>query len=140
MPYMTKQQQAILTCLEQRRDEPLSAADLAAELRRGGQPVGLATVYRQLEKLATAQRVHKINTEEGAYFQYCSHAPGDGRQDCLLLKCEACGRILHLDCTRLQPLYDHLRQEHHFTVNHHRTLFTGLCQACGEKEGEYGEQ
>lgn len=140
MPYTTKQQQAILACLERRQEVPLSAADLAAELRRAGQPVGLATVYRQLEKLETAGCVHKVNTAEGAYFQYCSHADGDGGQDCLLFKCECCGRILHLDCSHLQPLYEHLKQEHHFTVDHRKTLFTGLCEVCTGKEGQHGRK
>ena len=54
MPYSTKQQQAVLHCLEQRREELLTAADLAEDLRRDGCPVGLATVYRQLEKLEHA--------------------------------------------------------------------------------------
>ena len=51
MPYQTKQQQAVLHCLEQRGDECLTAADLAVDLRREGCTVGLATVYRQLDKL-----------------------------------------------------------------------------------------
>lgn len=139
MAYSTKQQQAILDCLESRQSEPLSAAELAAALRQTGTPVGLATVYRQLEKLAAAGQIHKVNTEEGAYFQYCGHEAGC-RQSCLLLKCEDCGRILHLDCTQLQPLYDHLLQDHHFTVDQRRTLFSGLCEACTEKEREHGEQ
>lgn len=140
MPYSTKQQQAVLSCLAARGDQPVSAADLAAELRRGGQPVGLATVYRQLERLEAAGRVHKVNTEEGAYYQYCSRPEGGGAQDCLLLKCERCGRILHLDCTHLQPLYDHLLREHHFTVNHRRTLFSGVCADCAGEEDAHGEQ
>lgn len=140
MPYSTKQQQAILSCLEARRDEPISAADLAAELRACGQPVGLATVYRQMEKLEAAGRVHRVNTGEGAYFQYCTHPQGKERQDCLLLKCESCGRIAHLDCEQLRPLYRHLLREHHFKVDCRRTLFTGLCEACAEKEREHGDK
>ena len=34
MPYSTKQHQAVLRCLEQRREELLTAADLAEDLRR----------------------------------------------------------------------------------------------------------
>ena len=33
--------------------------------------MGLATIYRQLEKLEAAGAVHKVNTEEGALYQYC---------------------------------------------------------------------
>ena len=54
MPYTTKQQQAVLRCLELRKEESLTAADLAEDLRQMGCPVGLATIYRQLEKLSAA--------------------------------------------------------------------------------------
>ena len=48
MTYSTKQQQAVLHCLETRREDTLTANDLAEDLRRSGSPVGLATIYRQL--------------------------------------------------------------------------------------------
>ena len=107
MPYTTKQQQAVLRCLELRKEESLTAADLAEDLRQMGCPVGLATIYRQLEKLSAAGQIHKINTAEGAFYQLCGHTEQDHR-DCFLLKCSRCGRIRHLDCSHLQALYDHL--------------------------------
>ena len=39
MAYSTKQQQAVLHCLEARREDTLTANDLAEELRRSGSPV-----------------------------------------------------------------------------------------------------
>ena len=115
MSYTTKQQQAVLRCLEQRQGEPLTAADLAQALRQDGCPVGLATIYRQLEKLTLTGQVHKINTAEGAFFHLCGHA--GGHRDCVLLKCSRCGRVRHVDCTHLQSLYDHLEREHHFRID-----------------------
>lgn len=138
MAYQTKQQQAVLRCLEDRREASVTAAELAEDLRRTGCSVGLATVYRQLEKLEAAGRVHKVNTEEGAFYQYCDHASGE--RDCFLLKCEGCGRMLHLDCSHLQGLYDHLEEAHHFRINPRRTLFTGLCDVCSRKENGHGIQ
>ena len=96
MAYSTKQQQAVLHCLETRGEAPLTAAALAEELRQNGSPVGLATVYRQLERLAQSGMVHKINTEEGAFYQYCPHQ-AEAHHSCFLLRCEDCGRIVHLD-------------------------------------------
>ena len=64
MSYSTKEQQAVLQCLEQCSEEPISAAALAEQLRLSGNPVGLATVYRQLEKLEQAGQIHKIRTED----------------------------------------------------------------------------
>lgn len=135
MSYSTKQQQAVLRCLEQRQDETLTAADLAEDLRQEGCPVGLATIYRQLEKLEQAGTVHKVSTEEGAFYQYCNH-DAHGHRDCFLLKCEKCGCIRHLDCEKLQALYDHLEQDHHFRINPRRTLFSGLCERCAQQEEE----
>ena len=84
MSYSTKQHQAVLRCLEQRAEEALTAADLAEDLRRAGCPVGLATIYRQLERLEAAGRIHKIQTEEGALYQYCPHPSED--HGCFLLR------------------------------------------------------
>lgn len=140
MPYSTKQQQAVLRCLEKRQEEALTAGELAEDLRQEGIPVGLATIYRQLDKLASTGRVHKINTEDGAFYQYCGHEEGDHR-GCFLLQCERCGRIRHLDCSHLQGLYEHLEMEHHFRINPRRTLFSGLCDICAGKEaGDHGER
>lgn len=124
MPYHTRQQ-AVLCCLEQRREESLSAAELAEELRRLGCAVGLATIYRQLEKLAAVGQIHRIDTSEGTFYQLCGHAGGSHR-DCFLLKCSRCGRIRHLDCSHLKALYNHLERVHHFRIDPRGTLFTGL--------------
>ena len=137
MPYTTKQQQAVLRCLELRKEESLTAADLAEDLRQMGCPVGLATIYRQLEKLSAAGQIHKINTAEGAFYQLCGHTDQDHR-DCFLLKCSRCGRIRHLDCSHLQSLYAHLESEHHFRIDPRRTVLTGLCQTCDGKEVPHG--
>ena len=137
MSYTTKQHQAVLRCLELRSGESLTAAALAEELRRSGSPVGLATVYRQLEKLEQAGQVHKVNTEAGAFYQFCPL--GDSaHKDCFLLRCETCGRIVHLDCSHLQALCGHLETEHHFRIDPRRTILTGLCQNCAGKEATHG--
>lgn len=135
MPYHTRQQQAVLSCIESHRDGHVTALELAEELRAKGVAVGVATIYRQLDKLEAQGRVHKINTEEGACYQYCDHAVGD----CFLLKCERCGRILHLDCAQLSPLYRHIQEEHHFIINPRKTLLYGLCETCAKEEAAHEE-
>lgn len=127
--YTTKQQQAVLACLSDCADRPVSATELADMLRAQGAHVGITTVYRQLEKLEKLGSIHKLITDEGAYYQYCAH--GDPT-DCFLLKCERCGKIVHVDCERLAPLYAHLEQEHHFAINPRKTMFYGLCAQCQE--------
>lgn len=130
--YMTRQQKAVLSCIESFRGGA-SAGELAELLHARGESVGLTTVYRQLEKLEQQGLVHKIVTDEGARYQFCDcHRRG---RDCFLIKCEQCGCVEHVDCAHLSELYSHLAREHHFHINPHRTLFYGLCQNCaGEAE------
>ena len=127
-----------MQCLERRGDASVTAGELAEDLRAAGCPVGLATIYRQLERLEAAGVVHKINTEDGAFYQYCGRENHDHR-DCFLLRCERCGRIRHVDCVQLQGLYDHLEREHHFRINPRGTLLSGVCDLCAKEESR-GEQ
>ena len=92
--YMTRQQRAVLEGVKASPEGCATAAELTEQLHREGQPIGLTTVYRQLERLAQQGLVHKAVTDQGAYYQYCGHDEGS----CFLLKCEKCGCIRHLDC------------------------------------------
>ena len=96
--------------------------------------MGLATVYRQLDKLTQQGLVHKVTTEEGALYQYCPQAGHP--HDCFLLRCEGCGRMVHLDCRHLEEVCRHLSSEHHFRIDPRRTVLTGLCDHCQEAKHE----
>lgn len=131
MAYMTRQQQAVLKCIESCPCGRATAMDLMQMLRQEGQTVGLSTVYRQLEKLVAQGKVHKLLTEEGACYQYCDKTV---HRDCFLLQCEGCGAIFHMDCSHLGELYGHLLESHGFAINPRRTMFYGLCGKCREAE------
>ena len=131
MAYMTRQQQAVLKCIESCPGGRATAMDRMQMLRREGQTVGLGTVYRQLEKLVAQGKVHKLLTEEGACYQYCDKTV---HRDCFLLQCEGCGAIFHMDCSHLGELYGHLLESHGFAINPRRTMFYGLCGKCREAE------
>ncbi|MBR2483321.1 MAG: transcriptional repressor [Oscillospiraceae bacterium] len=125
--YHTQQHKAILSFVSQQKN-CFTAAELSDALRAAGEKVGLATIYRQLEKLEKSGMLQRIVTEEGAYWQCCEQDD----HDCFLLKCEHCGRISHVDCLQLAPLYDHLSNSHHFAINPRRTMLYGVCGSCGE--------
>lgn len=132
--YITRQQRAVLACIESCAGGCATATELAELLHQQGQSIGLTTVYRQLEKLEKQGMVHKIVTDEGARYQFCDcHRRG---HDCFLMKCERCGKVEHVDCDHLGPLYAHMYEAHHFRINPQRTLFYGLCQSCAEGEEE----
>lgn len=134
MHYTTKQRQAILRALERRGDSPAAAPELADALRREGCPVGLATIYRQLDRMAETGLVHRIATDAGCLYQYCPRqAEGTA---CFLLRCQSCGRLEHLDCSALRDLYRHLAAKHGFQVDPRQTILTGICAQCAEEDAD----
>lgn len=130
MAYHTKQLLALIQCLSKHDQQPVSVAQLRDDLQAMGKPVGLATIYRQLERLEQAHQLHKITTTEGALYQYCPHTERDTPQ-CLLI-CKQCGQATHLDCGEAQALFQHVAAHHGFTIDPDQTQLVGQCQACRE--------
>ncbi len=64
--YKTKQGEMILNYLKDCAPSHVSAADIAAHLRSGSHNVGMATVYRRLEKMVEAGCVRKYCLDTGA--------------------------------------------------------------------------
>ena len=69
--YTTKQQKAVLDCLSERADSPVSAAAIVDALREQGEHIGIATVYRQLEKLERQGNRGKASRRSG----FCRRPP-----------------------------------------------------------------
>ena len=57
------------------------------------------------------------------------------------IKCEGCGRLIHLDCGELQEIRNHLQVHHGFLWNTGRTVFYGTCADCaGSRESAHSEE
>ena len=128
--YKTKQRELILEYLKSSDSHHLSAGDIAAHLRESG-TVGIATVYRQLDKMVEAGLVRKYSLDGGACYQYVGGG-GDCREH-FHLKCLNCGALIHVDCDFLSGLAPHILEHHGFEVDNRRTVMYGLCRKCREE-------
>ncbi|MEM5769668.1 MAG: transcriptional repressor, partial [Bacillota bacterium] len=114
--YNTKQSEAILAYLISLNGEHATAAQIAQHFASKQTPIGLATIYRQLDRLVEQGRVSKytLDGSSGACYQYLSN-----EQAChqIHLKCEACGAVLHLQCDIVESVPQHVYEEHAFLIN-----------------------
>ncbi|MFV0412326.1 MAG: Fur family transcriptional regulator [Oscillospiraceae bacterium] len=137
--YKTKQRDLIMQTLRAIPQRHITAEDLAALLHENGEEVGLATVYRNLDKLVNEGLVLKYALPSGmrACYQYlddCAEHPFHFH-----LLCTGCGNISHLECTEADSLIAHLVASHHFQINRQKTVFYGLCRQCAEKQQAGGQ-
>ena len=134
MVYRTKQSKEILAVMEKYGDEHVTASKIKHKLEVQGSSVSLATVYRQLEKLEDDGLIRKffLDGKAAACFQYI----GDDGLHCeshYHLKCEQCGKLIHLRCSLLDEVEEHILEDHGFSVNPLKTVFYGLCADCSKK-------
>lgn len=132
--YNTKQRSLILECLKENKDRHITAEDIYSFLSAKGEGVGMATIYRTLDKLLKegCLRRYELSQGQSACYQYI-----DGEEVChehFHLKCENCGKLIHLDCESLTKLSRHIEQEHSFIVNSSKTVLYGLCSDCADKD------
>lgn len=134
--YRTKQGTQLLDYLARHAGEHLTAAELLRALEKNGTPMGAATVYRQLEKLAAQGLVRRYTLDDrgSACYQYV-----DAHEDVhcgthFHLKCTMCGRLFHIDCGHLDGIAAHVQTDHGFRIDPSRTVFYGRCAGCAEEQ------
>lgn len=128
--YKTKQRDLILQAMQQEAGRHFTAEALADTLRQRGAEVGLATVYRNLDKLVGEGVVLKYTLPDGmkACYQYMG---GCGAQPshCHLV-CSGCGEVEHLSCNEVDALAQHLTGSHAFVLDRQKTVLYGRCAHC----------
>jgi Fur family transcriptional regulator, ferric uptake regulator len=109
----------------------LGAQEIADELRADGQRVGVATVYRTLELLASMKLVQRLDL--GGAARYEPALPG-GEHHHHHLVCEGCGRVTPFDDPGLERAIGRLAGRLEYTVGDHDVILRGSCPACTRRK------
>ena len=138
--YQTKQRDELLTYLESMSGQHITVNDVCEYFKSKGKSIGTTTVYRQLEKMVDQGIVTKYVIDAGspACFEYVSPDKHVHGSICFHLRCEICGRLIHMQCDELSSISTHIMKEHGFRVDPMRTVFYGICQDCmtDDEEGK----
>ena len=120
----TRQRRAVAACLDT-FDDFRSAQEIHDLLRRGGEHVGLSTVYRTLQALADADEVDVLRSEDGeTRYRRCS---GSHHHH---LVCRTCGRTLEVEGPPVERWATAVAREHDFTQVSHTLEIFGVCGSC----------
>ena len=125
--YRTKQRDAVVDILRKNGDKHITVDEI---LLQAGESVGRTTVYRCLEKLEKEGKVRKYlaGGKESSCYQYIGEDTPCNEH--FHLKCEQCGKLLHIECEHLSTLADHIDAEHGFSINGLKTVLYGVCDGC----------
>lgn len=103
----------------------VSAQALHSALRDEGSPIGLATVYRALNDLATEGEADTLQQEGEALFRACT--PGSHHHH---LICRNCGTTVEIEADAVEQWAQAVAAQHGFTQPQHIVDVFGLCPDC----------
>ena len=131
--YKTLQGEAVLAYLASVSDVFVTAAQVKDHLESMQVPVSRATVYRQLERLASSGRVRKHLFDGVSVTCYQYVGDEEPKNDSYHLICEVCEGVFDLECDELDFLSEHVLADHAFQINEGKTVFYGRCRTCLKK-------
>jgi len=106
-------------------DDFRSAKEIHELLGKRGEPVGLATVYRTLQRLAEAGELDVLRTEDGeALYRRCSDTHHHH------LVCRSCGRTVEVEGPAVERWTRAIAAEHSFSDVSHSLEIFGTCASC----------
>jgi len=126
---LTNQRAAILEVMFDNKGKHLSAEEVLYYAKRKLPNIGIATVYRTLEKLAGMEILYKTMFEEGKYRYEISD---DKEHQHHHIICLSCGRIAEIEEDLLCNLEEQL-ENRGFEVLDHELKFYGYCPECKKK-------
>jgi Fur family ferric uptake transcriptional regulator len=121
-------QRAAISALLENVDEFRSAQELHDELRRRGENIGLTTVYRTLQTMATSGVVDTLRTDTGeSVYRRCSEHHHHH------LVCRTCGATVEVEGAAAEKWAAEVAKEHGFSDVSHTIEIFGVCGSCGDK-------
>lgn len=105
----------------------LSVDDMERELRRRGERIGKATIYRTLDLLVRSRLVEEHDFGEGfkRYEHRLSRQPVHEHLVCL-----ECGKVIEFQSPEIEEVERRVRAELGFVPARHRLEIYGLCREC----------
>ena|SRR5665647_261661 len=126
---LTQQRKAVLEVMQDKRGEHFTAEEVLHEARKKVPHLGIATVYRTLERLATIEVLYKTTFDEGKYRYELSDQAEHQHHHII---CIACNRIFEVEEGLLDSLENHLEKEGFEIVNHQLKIYA-YCPDCTKK-------
>lgn len=120
----TRQREAISALLET-LDDFRSAQELHDALRNRGENIGLTTVYRTLQAMASAGQVDTLRSDTGeSVYRRCSQHHHHH------LVCRGCGATVEVGDQEVEAWATRVAAEHGFSNVGHTIEIFGTCAAC----------
>ena len=125
----SRQREIIFDTLRRHAVHP--TAERLYNIIKGEQPdsnIGIATVYRNLRRMANSGSIKKISgLEEAEHFDHNTHTHYH-------FLCKKCNRVFDIDAKVAHEIIENTQKETGFIINSYDIVFHGICKDCQTEE------
>lgn len=132
--YNTEPKKLINDFLKQNSDRHFTVDEIAEAVCSGDKSAGKSTVYRHVSKLLESGVIRRFETSGVKSFVYQYAGVNEHCDSHYHLKCVKCGRLIHLECAKMDEVRQHILADHDFIIGSNRAVLYGECGSCA-KEG-----
>lgn len=135
--YKTKQKEEIIKYLKNLGNSHFNAMQIYNYFKNTETPIGMATIYRFLDKLVLDGHIKKyiLDNNSSACYQFIQNK--ELKEDIYFhFKCNSCGDLIHFKCEELKRIYGHFLEKHQMNIDLLKTVYYGNCNKCLKNRGE----
>ncbi len=123
---LTGQRKAVLDVMKENQGLHLTAEEVLMAARQKVPNIGIATVYRTLEKLSSLEILYKTTFDEGKYRYELSDQQVHQHHHVI---CPTCGSISEVGEDLLSSLEEHLEEQGYEVIDHQLKIYA-YCPRC----------
>ncbi len=125
----SRQREIIFDTLRRHAVHP--TAERLYNIIKGEQPdsnIGIATVYRNLRRMANSGSIKRISgLEEAEHFDHNTHTHYH-------FLCKKCNKVFDIDAKVAPEIIENTQKETGFIIDSYDIVFHGICKECQAKE------
>ncbi len=137
--YDTHGKKVIAEFLKNHSDSHFTVDEIIKGIEKEGEKTSRSSVYRQISKMYESGELSRFESPGKSNFVYqYVHKTNECDGHCHL-KCIECGKLIHLDCEKMNGIKEHILLDHGFTIGRD-SIISGICGDCKSKGGENSEE
>lgn len=129
--YNTKQKEILINFLMENKNDQFSINEITDKICNNS--IGKSTVYRLMKQLTKDGTIRCFHDE---YSNISLYQYADKSENCsnhFHLKCNACKKMIHLECEHSNQLKEHIAAIHSFNIDVSKSVLYGYCNNCKAK-------
>lgn len=133
--YETHGKKVISDFLKNHSDRHFTVEEIINGIESEGENTSRSSVYRLISKMYKNGELRRFESHGKSNFVYQYVVKTNKCDAHCHLKCTECGKLIHLECDKMNDVKKHILSSHGFVIGGD-SIISGICDECIKNNGE----